>query len=79
MLKKRRGGDQKMAFISGHVIKKVGAIKKKNVFQTLTASFRKPEKKIKNKKTTHTKKKKKKKGEKILITELLQIYIFTIT
>lgn len=29
MLKKRRGGDQKMAFISGHVIKKVGAIKKK--------------------------------------------------
>jgi len=32
---------------------------KKNVFQTLTASFRKPEKKkeIKNKKTTHTKKK----------------------
>lgn len=41
-----------MAFISRHVIKKVGAIKKKNVFQTLTASFRKPEKNTKNKKKT---------------------------
>lgn len=38
-----------MAFISGHVIKKAGAIKKKDVFQTLTASFRKPEKNKKKK------------------------------
>lgn len=47
-----------MAFIGRHRIKKVGAIKKKNVFQTLTASFRKPEKNTKNKKKQKTNKQK---------------------
>lgn len=66
-----------MAFISRHVIKKVGAIKKKKCFPNLDCLLQET-----RKKPTKTKGKKKKQTTKNLITELLQIildYIFKIT